>query len=141
MGLIFKYELKDAWFYELYKIEIFDDKKENVVITDNTDDDEEEIVYKESLSDYGVNRIKDLITEKILNLKDEDMEDTFVLDGTMNDVFVSKDRKENRIITDNLWAHLKHESVNGKMLAEFVLNIKKVLEAEHINVTNFKLDF
>ncbi len=141
MGLIFKYELKDAWFYELYKIEIYDDKKENVVIVDDMDDDEEKVVYKESLSDYGVNKIKDLITEKILDLKDEDMEDTFVLDGTMNDVFVSKDGKENRIITDNLWAHLKHGSVNGKILAEFVLNIKKVLEAEHINVTNFKLDF
>ncbi len=139
MGLIFKYELKDAWFNELYKIEIFDDRKENVVIVDNMDDDE--VVYKESLSDYGRNRIKDLITEKILNLKDEDMENTFVLDGTMNDVFVFKDGKENRIITDNLWAHLKHESVNGKILAEFALNVKEVLEGEHINVTNFKLDF
>ncbi len=141
MGLIFKYELKDAWFNELYKIEIFDDRKENVVIVDNMDDDEDEVVYKESLSDYGINRIKDLITEKILNLKDEDMENTFVLDGTMNDVFVFKDGKENRIITDNLWAHLKHESVNGKILAEFALNVKEVLEGEHINVTNFKLDF
>lgn len=140
MSLIFKYELKDAWFYELYKIEIFDDRKENVIITDYMDDDEDEVVYKESLSDYGINRIKDLITEKILNLKDEDMENTFVLDGTMNDVFVFKNGKENRIITDNLWAHLKHESVNGKILAEFVLNVKDVLEGEYINVTNFKLD-
>ena len=138
---IFRYVLKDAWYEKLYVIEIYDNSNNNVKITDFLDDSEDEVRYDFTLSKEGVESVKALITDELVNFDEDSIEDLFILDGTLHEISYTKNCREKKIYMDNLWAHEERKTKNGMKIVNLIKDVKKILDEEKINTINFKLNY
>lgn len=128
--IIFKHELKDAWGIPESSITIKDDTKDNLIIDDE----------KFTLSNDSIEKIKELLNNKDLELKAETVVPQ-VLDGTMHVLYFNgkkieccnlwyfendSDYEENEDFTEN---DIKYT----KAIVNLINKIQKILDDNNID--------
>lgn len=143
-NILFKYELQDAWGDTLVKMEVADEKMDNVRCVypcvshyAKKDVPEGKIL---TLNERQLEEVKNILLKNIDIFDIEKVEHPFVLDGYINVFYFSISGMKRKILSYNISAYREEESVNAKRVLEIFDEICEVLLIAGVDKKYFSLE-